>query len=85
MIVTGLGSGPSEGYDSKRGRLKSTRVVCGYRCRLWYDGYSECHIHSANHVTAIRPVLHVFEISLVHHEDKKSEINGNFLMSVKSN
>ena len=24
-----------------------------------YDGYSKCHYHSTNHVTAIRPVLHV--------------------------
>ena len=50
-----------------------------------HDGYSECHYHSTNHVTAIRPVLHVFEVSRVHHGDKKSEIYGNFVMSVQSN
>ena len=31
-MLTGLGLGPSECCESKRGRLKSTRVVCGYRC-----------------------------------------------------
>ena len=31
-MVRGVGRGPSECYDSNRGRLKSTRVVCGYRC-----------------------------------------------------
>ena len=50
-----------------------------------YDDYSVCHNHSTNHVTAIRPVLHVFEISSIHHEDKHSEIYGNFVMSVQSN
>ena len=58
-------------------------VGCGQKGG--YNGYSECHYHSTNHVTVIRPVLHVFEISRVHHEDNKSEIYGNFVMSVQSN
>ena len=58
----------------------ATDVGCGQK-----GGCSKCHYHSTNHVTAIRPVLHVFEISRVHHEDKKSEIYGKFVMSVQSN
>ena len=61
----------------------ATDVGCGQKGG--YDGYSECNYHSTNHVTAIRPVLHVFEISRAYHEDKKSEIYGNFVMSVQSN
>ena len=49
----------------------ATDVGCGQKGD--YDGYSKCHHHSTNHITAIRPVLNVFEISRVHHEDKKSE------------
>ena len=61
----------------------ATDVGCGQKGG--YGGYSECHYNSTNHVTAIRPVLHVFEISRVNHEDKKSEIYGDFVMSVQSN
>ena len=39
LMVTGLGRGPSECNDRNRGRLKSTRVVCGYRGRLWSKGW----------------------------------------------
>ena len=50
----------------------------------WANGYSECHYHSNNHFISIGALL--FEISLVQHEDKQSEICGIFvIISVKSN
>ena len=50
------------------GKQSASDCCDGNRVRLTgqkggYDGYSECHYHSTNHVTAIRPVLHVFLIS----------------------
>ena len=58
-----------------------------YRCgqKGGYDCYSKCHYHSTNHITAIRPILNVFEISSVNHEGKKSEKYGIVIMCVKSN
>ena len=35
VMGTGLDRGPSESYDSNRGMLKSTRVACGYKYRLY--------------------------------------------------
>ena len=39
-----------------------------------YDGYSKCHYHSTNHITAIRSlrsVLNVFEISYMRTKNLK--------------
>ena len=33
-MATGVGRGPLECYDDNSGRLKSTMVCDGYRCRL---------------------------------------------------
>ena len=67
MIVTGVGRGPLESYDDNSGRLRSTRVCDGYRCRLRVN---RAAMMATVNVTITQQItLYLLDQYYVHHKD----------------